>query len=368
MPLALIHDWLNQIGGAEDVLENLVRLFPGAPIYSSMYWPERMPASYREWDIRVSFMDRLPLVHRHHQPYLLLYPRAFESFDLSGHDLILSNKSGFCHGVRPAPGALHICYCLTPTRYVWGFDDYATREGMSAAARLSLRPFLPSLQKWDRAAAQRVDYFIAISSDVRRRIARFYERDSVVIYPPVDTARFAPAARHDDFFLVLGRLIPYKRADLAVAAFNELGLPLVIAGDGRDRPRLEVMAGPNIKFLGRVSDADAADLMARCRAFIFPGLEDFGIAPVQAMAAGRPVIAFAGGGALDTVVEGKTGLLFREQAPECLAAAVRALDDAQFNPAAIRKHAETFDKSAFDRQLREFIRLRANVTIPTSNL
>lgn len=355
MPLALVHDWLNQIGGAEDVLEHLVELFPGAPIYTSMYWPEIMPPFYRKWDIRVSFMDRLPLVHRHHQPYLLVYPRAFESLDLSGYDLILSNKSGFCHGVRPASGACHICYCLTPTRYVWGFDDYAAREGLSPALRLALRPALRRLQTWDRAAAGRVDYFIAISSDVQRRIAGFYGRDSVVIYPPVDTARFAPAARHDDFFLVLGRLIPYKRADLAVQAFNKLGLPLVVAGDGRDGPRLEAMAGSNITFLGRVGHADAADLMARCRAFIFPGLEDFGIAPVQAMAAGRPVIAFAGGGALDTVVEGQTGILFREPTPECLAAAVRVFDECRFDAAAIRRHAETFDTSVFEKRLLAFV-------------
>lgn len=355
MSLALVHDWLNQLGGAEDVLEHLVKLFPGAPIYTSIYWSEKMPPSYRDWDIRVSFMDRLPLVHRHHQQYLFVYPRAFESFDLSGRDLVLSNKSGFCHGVRTEPGACHVCYCLTPTRYVWGFEDYATREGLNPAVRLALRPALRRLQVWDRAAAQRVDHFIAISSEVQRRIAGFYGRESVVIYPPVDTARFAPAARHDDFFLVLGRLIPYKRADLAVQAFNKLGLPLVVAGDGRDGPRLEATAGSNVTFLGRVGDAQAADLMARCRAFIFPGLEDFGIAPVQAMAAGRPVIAFAGGGALDTVIEGQTGLLFREPTPESLAAAVQDFDECRFDTAAIRKHAEKFDKNVFENKLLAFV-------------
>jgi glycosyltransferase involved in cell wall biosynthesis len=355
LPLALIHDWLNQIGGAEDVLENLVRLFPGAPVYTSMYWPEKMPPGYRQWDIRVSFMDRLPFVHQHHQPYLLLYPKAFERFDLAGHDLILSNKSGFCHGVHPPVGATHICYCLTPTRYVWGFDDYATREGMGAALRTALRPALRGLQRWDRAAADRVDHFIAISSAVQRRIARFYERDSVVIYPPVDTARFEPAEGHDDYFLMLGRLIPYKRADLAVQAFNRLGLPLIVAGDGRDRPRLEAMARPNIRFLGRVSDEEAARLMARCKAFVFPGLEDFGIAPVQAMAAGRPVIAFAGGGALDTVIERHTGLYFHEATPESLEAAVRSFDERCFDPQAIRRHAEQFDTSVFERKLTQFI-------------
>src|SRR5258705_9971407 len=212
MPLALIHDWLNQIGGAEDVLETLVGMFPGAPIYTSMYWREHMPAAYRQWPIRVSFMDRLPGIYRHHQPYLPLYPLAFERFDLSAYDLILSNKSGFCHGVRPYPGAVHVCFCLAPTRYVWDFDAYAGREGLGRAARLALRPLLGALRRWDLAAAQGVDRFIAISSEVQRRIKRFYDRASTIIFPPVDTDRFAAAAQpagagRDGYFLSLGRLI-----------------------------------------------------------------------------------------------------------------------------------------------------------------
>jgi glycosyltransferase involved in cell wall biosynthesis len=223
-----------------------------------------------------------------------------------------------------------------------------------------LRPLLRRLQAWDRAAASRVDHFIAISTEIQRRIAQYYGRESVVIYPPVDTSRFAPAAHHEDFFLVLGRLIPYKRVNLAVEAFNTLGLPLIIAGDGRDRPRLEARARPNVKFLGRVSDAEAADLMARCRAFVFPGLEDFGIAPVQAMAAGRPVVAFAGGGALDTVVEGVTGAFFREATAASLAATIRAFDDDCFKPAAIRHYAERFDTNVFEQTLPAFIAEKLN--------
>lgn len=355
MRLALIHDWLNQTGGAEDVLENLVQLYPGAPVYTSMYWPNGMPPAYRTWDIRVSFIDRLPLIHRRHQAYLLLYPSAFESLDLGGYDLILSNKSGFCHGVRPPDGALHICYCLTPTRYVWGFDDYATREGLSPALRLALRPALRHLRAWDRAAAERVHHFVAISSEVQRRIARFYGRDSVVIYPPVDTARFHPASAPDDYYLTVGRLIPYKRVDLAVRACSQLGRPLVVGGDGRDRARLQALAGPSVRFVGRVPQADLPDLMARARAFIFPGLEDFGIAPVQAMAAGRPVIAYAGGGALDYVIDGLTGMLFREQTAEALADAIRRFESLTFDSGAIRKHAESFDRSVFERRLKEYV-------------
>jgi glycosyltransferase involved in cell wall biosynthesis len=355
MQVALVHDWLNQIGGAEDVLETLVEMFPAAPIYTSIYWPEKMPPQYQQWPIRTSFMDRLPGVHRHHQPYLFVYPFAFQSFNLNGYDLILSNKSGFCHGVRKPSNAIHICYCLTPTRYVWGFDDYAAREGLSGGARQILRPALKLLGQWDKAAAQRVDHFIAISSEVRQRIARFYGRDSVIIYPPVKTERFQIADSVGDYFLCLGRLIPYKRVDLAVQACTQLNLPLWVAGDGRDRARLERLAGPTVKFLGRVPDADVPGLMARAKAFIFPGHEDFGIAPVQAQAAGRPVIAFAGGGALDTVIEGQTGHLFHEQNLQSLISSLQSFNANNFNPATIRNFALKFDRKVFEQQLRDFI-------------
>ncbi len=356
MRIALIHDWLNQIGGAEDVLQTLVEMYPGAPVYTSMYAPDIMPPAYRAWDIRVTWMNRLPGIHRHHQPYLPLYPLAFQGLDLRGYDVILSNKSGFCHGICVPPGATHICYCLTPTRYVWNLRDYSQREKFPAIANALLPPVIALLRKWDWAAAQRVHHFIAISTEVQKRIREFYGREAVVIAPPVDTTRFQPAAQHGDYFFILSRLIPYKRIDLAVAAFNELGLPLVIAGEGRDRARLQSMAKSNITFLGRVDDARAAELMARCRAFIFPGLEDFGITPVEAQAAGRPVIAFAGGGALDTVVEGMTGLFFHEPTASSLAAAIRRFDDGRFDAATLREFAQRFDTRIFKRELTKFIR------------
>jgi glycosyltransferase involved in cell wall biosynthesis len=361
MTLALVHDWLNQMGGAEDVLETLAGIYPGAPIYTSIYAPDLMPAAYRQWPIRVSFMDRLPGVHRHHQPYLPLYPLAFERFDLAGHSLILSNKSGFCHGVRKPAGAVHVCYCLTPTRYVWGFDEYANREGLGPAARLALRPLLAWLKRWDRAAAAGVDHFIAISAEVQRRIAQFYRRESEIIYPPVDLRRFSPSAEAGDYFLSLGRLIPYKRVDLAVRACTELGLPLWVAGAGRDRERLERLAGPTVKFLGRVPEADVPGLLARCRGFIFPGLEDFGIAPVQALAAGRPVIAFAGGGALDTVQDGVNGVLFSEQTVAALAAALGRFADLRFDPGVCRASAERFGTQVFVDRLRAAVAHKATV-------
>jgi len=352
--LALVHDWLNQLGGAEDVLETLVEMFPHAPVYTSMYWREGMPEAYRAWDVRTTWMDRLPGIYRHHQPYLPLYPLAFSRLDLSGYDVVLSNKSGFCHGVR-ADGAVHICYCLTPTRYVWDFDAYAAREAIPPLLKVALRPLIAVLRRWDRRAAQGVDHFVAISREVQARIRRYYGRESAVIYPPVETARFRPSSTREDYYLIVSRLVPYKRIDLAVRAFNLLGLPLVIAGEGRDRESLESLAGPTVTFLGRVPDEDLPDLFARCRAFVLPGVEDFAIAPVQAQAAGRPVIAFGAGGALDTVVEGQTGTFFYAPTPEALADAVRAFDPEGVDPHACVQNAARFDVGVFKRELGRFV-------------
>ncbi len=357
MRVALVHDWLNQMGGAEAVLEALVEAFPDAPIYTSIYARDRMPVHYRGWEIHTTWLDAMPLIHRHHQLYLPLYPLAFDGLNLSGYDVVISNKSGFCHGVITGPSAVHLCYCLTPTRYVWAYEEYIAREGLPGPLRRLLRPLIALLRLWDRIAADRVDAFIAISREVARRIRKFYRRPSILLHPPVDVQRFQPAARPEDYFLIVSRLIPYKRIDLAIEAFNRLGLPLVIVGDGRDRRRLQRMAGPTITFLGRVSTEELAELYARCRAFVFPGAEDFGIAPVEAMAAGRPVIAFAAGGALDTVVEGVTGVFFHAPAPESLVEAVRRFEDLRFDPGVIRRHAEQFDKHVFQEKIKKIAEL-----------
>lgn len=347
MKIALVHDWLNQYGGAERVLEVFHDLYPEAPIYTSIYEPTAMPRFYRQWDIRTSFMQRLPLVKRKHQPFMPLYPLAFEGFDLGGYDLVISNASAFCRGVLSGPTTRHICYCLTPTRFVWNFHDYAREENLGRLARLALPLALGPLRVWDRLSADRVDDFVAISAAVAERVAKYYRRQAVIIHPPVDCSSFKISPAPEDFFLIVSRLVPYKRVDLAVRAFNELGLPLLIAGDGRDRPRLERMARPNVRFLGRVSEADLRDLYARCRAFIFPGEEDFGLTPVEAQASGRPVIAYRAGGALDTVIPGQTGLFFTERQPWSLAETVRQFRAGDFNPLEIRAHALRFDVGAF---------------------
>lgn len=357
MKFALVHDWLNQMGGAEDVLANLVAMYPDSPIYTSIYAADIMPDVYRQWDIRTLWMNRLPAIHRHHQPYLPLYPLAWGGLDLSAYDVVLSNKSGFCHGFRYGDNTLHICYCLAPTRYVWQLDSYIAREGLGKWAERGLRPLIAYLRRWDYRAAQRVHHFIAISSEIRARIQRYYGRDSVIIYPPVDTSRFQPVAPQEvgDYFLIVSRLIPYKRIDLAVQAATRLGVPLKIGGQGRDMERLRAMAGPTVEFLGYVPDDALPELMARCRAFIFPGLEDFGITPVQAQAAGRPVIAYGGGGALDTVLPAITGEFFSEMTVDALTQVMAQFDAGRYAPQRIREQALRFDKQQFERQLGAFV-------------
>jgi glycosyltransferase involved in cell wall biosynthesis len=355
--VAIVHDWLNQMGGAEAVLETLVDMFPEAPIFTTIYWRHGMPARYRRWDIRPTFLDRAPFIHRHHQPYLPIYPLAVQSIDLRGYELIISNKSGFCHGVRTNSQQLHVDYCLTPTRYLWDYESYAAREGFGHVANLLLRPMIRWLQRWDRRAADSVDHFVAISREVHARIARHYQRDSTIIYPPVNTDRYRPSPNPaGDYLLVVSRLIPYKRIDLAVRACSELGLPLIVGGEGRDRAALEATAGPTVRFVGRVTDEELGDLLANCRAFIFPGYEDFGITPVEAQAAGRPVIAYAAGGALDTVKDGETGLFFHKQTPEALADAIRRLDSIDFDTDAICRNAERFSVGRFKRELGTFLK------------
>ncbi len=354
MNVALVHDWMNQIGGAEDVLESLVSLYTKAPVYTSLYDSRRMPESWRQWDIRTSFIDRLPFSHKKQQLYFPLYPTAFEQFDFNDFDLVLSNKSGFCHGVITEPETLHICYCLTPTRYVWRYHQYAEQENLSRLVRFGLQPFLTYLRMWDRMAADRVDHFIAISDEVRGRIAKIYQREAPIIYPPVDTGRFEPSSQIEDYYLVVGRLVPYRRLDILIEAFNKMGQPLIIAGRGRDKERLTAMAGPNVTFLGYVADEALPELLARCRAFMFPGEEDFGIAPIQAMAAGRPVIAYGAGGSKETVIAG-TGCLFAEQSVPAIIEAVEGFDPDSVSPAFIRAHAETFDLSVFKRNISSFV-------------
>ncbi len=362
MPIALLHDWLNQLGGAEDVLDTLHGLFPQAPVFTSIYDRARMPARWRSWDIRSTWLDRVPAIHRHHQPFMPLFAAVWANYTVPAEfDVLLSNKSAFCIGARGrSPTARHVCYCLTPTRFTYDFESYRARERIPGPAVAVLNVLNVALRRWESRAAQRVHSFLAISREVQQRIRTLYGRDSEILYPPVEMPAEAASTTREGFFLIASRLLPYKRVDLAIEACAAIGAKLVVTGDGRDRARLETLAaatpGADVRFLGRVDEDMLTQLLRTCDAFLFPGFEDFGIAPVRAMAHGKPVIAFARGGALDTVLDGETGVLFAEQTRESLIAALEKSRVVTFLPFAIRRHAEQFGSDRFAAGLHEALR------------
>lgn len=355
MKLALVHDYLNQRGGAEKVVEVLHQIYPTSPIYTSIYLPEKMPAVFKEMDIRTSFMQQLPFLDSHFKKYLLLYPYAFESFDLNEYDVILSSSSSWAKGIITKPKTCHICYCYTPMRWVWNYDEYVQRENFGWLTRKTLPLAIRRLEKWDRETINRVNHYIAISKNVAERIKRLYRREAEVIYPPVETERFFISSEIEDYYLIVSRLNTYKRIDLVIGVFNDLKKPLKIIGDGPYRRALQKMAKKNIEFLGKVSDEELAEYYSKCRALIFPGEEDFGIAPVEAQASGRPVIAYARGGALETVIEEETGLFFREQTTKALKQAIKNFERMSFYPQLIRKNAQRFDKTIFMKRIKNFV-------------
>lgn len=353
MKVAITTDWMDTFGGAERVLIQLHEMFPEAPIYTTVHDPAVLPQVMHGWDVRTSFIQRIPLVRRSHFRFLPLMPMAFEQFDFTEYDLVLTTNSACAKGVITRPGTLNICYCYTPCRYIWDLYPEYTRGKRSKAL---IAPVAHWLRMWDRISADRVDHFIAISDEIAGRIRRHYGRHAEVIYPPVDVERITPnVAAPEDFYLVVARLVAYKRIDVAVAAANQLRRRLVVVGDGPERRRLEAMAGPTVEFMGRRDDEEIADLYARCRAFLFPGFEDFGIAPVEAQAAGRPVIAFGAGGARETVVDGKTGVLFPAQTPEALVAGILRFENSTLDPVVCRRNAERFSAARFRMKLRQAI-------------
>ena len=353
--VAIVHDFLMQMGGAEKVVEVLHEMYPDAPIYTSAFDRDAMPAHYRDWDVHTTFLQRLPLKRRTHRAALLLYPAAFESFDLSNFDIVISSSSWFAKGVITQPHTTHICYTHTPMRLAWMPNSYMKEERISMMLRTMMAPGLNYLRAWDVQASMRVDHYVANSRIVADRIQKFYRRDSAVIAPPVETKRFYVSPQIDDYYIMVTRLAPYKRLDLAVRALTQLDRPLKIVGTGRYMEQLKKIAGPKVEFMGRVSDAELPTLLARAKAYIMPGMEDFGIAPVEANAAGRPVIALGVGGALDSQIDGVTGVLFGEPTVESLIEAIKRADAIEFDTARIRTHAEGFDRETFKARMGDFV-------------
>jgi glycosyltransferase involved in cell wall biosynthesis len=354
MRVALVHDWLTGIRGGERVLESLVALYPSATLHTIVHVPGSVSPAIEGRPIRTSFVQRLPGAPRRFRYYLPLFPRAVERLDLAGYDLVISTSHCVALGVRPPPSACHVAYCFTPMRYAWEFREEYVRR-VPAGARWAARTLLGGLQRWDRAAGRRVRHLACISRHVAARIRAAYGRDPRVIYPPVRTDRFRPAGEPGAEFLCVSAFAPYKRVDVAVDAFTRLGWPLVVIGAGPDEARLRRRAGPSVRFLGRQDDAGLARAYARCRAFVFPAEEEFGIAPLEAMAAGRPVIAYRRGALTETVVEGVTGLFFDEQTPDALVDALRRFEVSGFSAEKVRAQALRFDEARFREEMRAFV-------------
>ncbi|HYV24223.1 MAG TPA: glycosyltransferase [Pyrinomonadaceae bacterium] len=343
------------MGGAERVAEAMHDSFPSAPMYTTVALPQSLPSRLRAADIRTSPMQHLPGMDRKFRHYFMLYPFAVENFDLSPYDLIFSSSSGYAKGVRRRRNAIHVCYCHTPMRWVWRYDDYVAREKFGTGIRSLLPLALWGLRKWDLRAAQQPNYYIANSRLVAERIRKIYKREAHVIPPPIEVNRFHMSNDIQDYYLVLSRLMPYKRIDLAIEACKRMNRRLIIIGDGPDRARLEKLGDDRIEFLGRQSDQIVNYYAARCRALLFPGEEDFGMAPLEANAAGRPVIAYRAGGAEETVVDGKTGVFFDSPNSLALSEAIEQFESMHWSQILLRRHAEKFDRNVFAFRVLQFL-------------
>jgi glycosyltransferase involved in cell wall biosynthesis len=362
--IAIVHDWLTNMGGAEQVVLALHEAFPDAPIYTSTYTPTTMPA-FKGLDVRTTHLQNMPKVLRKlHKFFPMLRVKAFQKLDLSEFDIIISSSSAEAKQVeKTRPGQVHICYCHTPIRYYWShYDQYKKDPGfgrLNLLVRLAMPLMIPRLKKADYIAAQNVDVFIANSSEVQKRIKKYYDKPSTIIHPPVDVARFEPARVRGNYYVALGRQVPYKRIDLAVAAATKLHLPLKVYGNGSEHERLVTMAGPTIEFytdrFGDASDAAVSKALNSARGYIFPAEDDFGIVQVEALAAGAPVIAYGRSGTLDIVQDGESGVLFDKQTVDSVAAAIQRAEQLTFMPATLQRKAKRFDKGLFITKIRKVV-------------
>jgi len=350
MRVALVYDRVNKWGGAERVLLALHEIFPDAPLYTAVYHPETAPWA-KDFQVIPSFLNKFPLDKRKHEDYPFLMPLAFESFNFDEYDIVISVTSEAAKGIITKPKTLHLCYCLTPTHYLWShYEDYFQNR----AFRFLTKPIVKYLRTWDLIAAQRPDVYLAISQNVQNRIKQYYGRDSEVIYPPVNLDQWSPTdEKPEDYFLIVSRLVSYKRVDLAIEVFNQLQWSLKIIGDGREKKRLKKIARGNIEFLGELTDGELLSYYQKSRAVIFPHEEDFGLVPLEAQASGRPVIAYRKGGALETVVEGETGLFFEPQTRAALAKALKRLEKMKFKPEAYQENLAKFSQARFKKEFKK---------------
>lgn len=355
MKTAIVHDWLTNYGGAERVLRKICEFFPDAPIYTVVYDKKKMNPYFGDRDVRTTYIQKMPFGVKKYTSYLPLLPGAVERLDLTGYDLIISSSTCCAKGVLTRADAIHLCYCATPMRYAWDFY-FKYKNGCGFLKRNLIPLFMKKIRIWDVVSSNRVDRFMANSKNVAQRIKKHYRRESRVVYPFADTAFYTPDGISDKgYYLCVSRLVEYKRIDLAVKAFSELDLPLVIIGEGRELASLKAIAKPNVKFTGRLSNDEIRDYYRGCKAFLFPGEEDFGITPVEAQSCGKPVIAFGRGGALETVIEGKTGIFFEEQSVQSLKDAVKRFEKMTFDTNEIRKNAERFSENEFAKNFMAFV-------------
>lgn len=368
MKIAITHDYLNQYGGGERTLEAVHEIWPEAPIYTSLYDMEKMTGwGFKSQGMKIltSYMQKLPLLNVLPRYYFtLFYPFAFQSFNFQDYDVVLSSASYAAKDIRKPKGTIHISYIHTPPRFLYGYDQETNVDRMNMVEKFLSRIWKIYLKKRDQQSAKGIDFFIANSLTVQERIREVYGREATVIYPPVETSRFAGETRDGGYFLVVSRLGEYKKVDLVVKAFNELGLPLKVVGDGPQLSYLKEIAQSNTQILGRLSDEEVRELLLNCRAFIFATEEDFGIAPVEAMAAGKPVLAYGKGGATETVIDGKTGTFFKEQTVESLVTAVKLFDPKKYLSEDCRARAREFDKEIFKDKISNFVEFAYSGKMP----
>lgn len=353
--LAIVHDWLTNMGGAEQVVINFHEIYPDAPIYTMFYTPEKLDEKLKNLQVHTGFLQGKKPVYNHKRNfYFPLMPLAFSLFNMKEYDIILSSSSSCAKGVRKRKNAIHICYIHTPMRYAYEYK-YEYTNGMNPIKRFFVNILLFFIRIWDKHNNKRIDYFIANSTEIQKRVKNTYHRDSYVIHPPVRCSMFTISPVDKDYYFIVSRLVGYKRFDLAIKVCNELNKKLVIIGDGPERENLEKIAGSTITFLGRQPDEVVRKYMRECKALLFPGLEDFGIVPVEAEACGRPVICYGKGGVLDTVINGVTGVYFEEQTVDSLKEAILKFESMHFDKETIRKHALKFDEAEFQKKIKEFV-------------